>query len=217
MRLIPDTTGRFPTRPFYSEEELDSVALVALGQIERPSERYPVNTTELCAIAARKNCSVEVEADLPEGVDAKIQFFINGAALISVTSAKSSLNRLRMSIAHEVGHLILHKEIISESQMQDGVFEISVGESAPSEAYDWLEWQASFFGASLLMPRNALVAWLRENRNCTILPYRVKENEWESLIGAIATDFSVSKEATRIRTGKLRILIADDGQRGLFT
>ncbi len=65
-------------------------------------------------------------------------------------------NRLRFSLAHEIGHFILHKEIYNSfkitslEKFYQFVIEIS------GEQYGFLETQANIFANFLLVPRNRL-------------------------------------------------------------
>lgn len=216
VRIISDRTGRFPNRVFYTRDELEGRALATLASISRPLAHYPVTMKELCEITTMQRFSVELEADLPEGIDANIQFFDSGTGLILLNSARASKSRLRMSMAHEIGHLVLHRDIIYGAALQNGFYEIPVGDHAHSQGYDWLEWQASYFAASLLMPREALVEWLKKNKDCVSLPFRANTPERLSVIGGVADDFLVSSEAVRIRFDDLRLIIEEDGQAELF-
>lgn len=64
--------------------------------------------------------------------------------------------RYRFTLAHEVGHLILHRGLIesvhprSITEWQDFILNVD------KEAYDWLEWQAYSFAGLLLVPRSFL-------------------------------------------------------------
>lgn len=65
-------------------------------------------------------------------------------------------NRLRFSIAHEIGHLVLHKKIYAEfsiSELED--FYNFINE-IPGKEYGYLETQASKFANYLLMSRDVL-------------------------------------------------------------
>lgn len=64
--------------------------------------------------------------------------------------------RYRFTLAHEVGHLILHKDLIeairpkSVTEWQNFILNVD------KEAYDWLEWQAYSFAGLVLVPRSSL-------------------------------------------------------------
>jgi len=64
--------------------------------------------------------------------------------------------RYRFTIAHEVGHLVFHSQLMSAvrpnsvSEWKDFVLGID------EDAYDWLEYQAYTFAAAVLVPRSEL-------------------------------------------------------------
>lgn len=65
-------------------------------------------------------------------------------------------SRYRFTLAHEIGHLALHKDLIesfrplSIGDWKDFVLQVD------DEVYDWLEWQAYTFAGLLLVPRKFL-------------------------------------------------------------
>jgi len=64
--------------------------------------------------------------------------------------------RYRFTLAHEVGHYLLHSDLIASFHPQSITewrkFILAIDE----EPYDWLEWQAYSFAASVLVPRVSL-------------------------------------------------------------
>jgi len=64
--------------------------------------------------------------------------------------------RYHFTLAHEVGHLILHRDLIksfhpkSVTEWQNFILNVD------EEAYDWLEWQAYSFAGLLLVPRSSI-------------------------------------------------------------
>jgi Zn-dependent peptidase ImmA (M78 family) len=66
------------------------------------------------------------------------------------------LSRYRFTLAHEVGHIIFHSDIISsihpKSVSEWAGFILRIDE----DTYDWLEWQAYTFAAAVLVPRSTL-------------------------------------------------------------
>ena len=64
-------------------------------------------------------------------------------------------NRQRFTIAHEIGHLILHRDRISNAVHVDKEFRITLGlrrDTQSALGTDQMEIQANQFAASLLMP-----------------------------------------------------------------
>lgn len=66
------------------------------------------------------------------------------------------INRLRFSIAHELGHFVLHKEVF-ESIPRESVEEwISFMQEMPDKEYGFLEYHANEFAGRLLVPVDEL-------------------------------------------------------------
>ena len=65
----------------------------------------------------------------------------------------SSEGRLVFTIAHEVGHWVLHRQYI-EAQEKDGSRQIIVSKKGNSK--ETIEWQADYFASCLLMPEKEI-------------------------------------------------------------
>lgn len=65
-------------------------------------------------------------------------------------------NRLRFSLAHEIGHLVLHKKIYESFQIISDSDFYKYYELLPQEEYSKLEVQAFIFAGYLLVPRDIL-------------------------------------------------------------
>jgi hypothetical protein len=150
------------------------------------------------------------------------------------------LGRFRFTAAHETGHWRLHRPHYLKNTSQMKLFD----ESADKPAYicrssarkERVEWQADFFAACLLMPREMIVkAW--EERRGSLKPMALDDlRKHEAEISSpriarrgglgpdratmdtalldwygrpLAEQFQVSPEAMRIRLEELRLLVRD--------
>jgi Zn-dependent peptidase ImmA (M78 family) len=118
-------------------------------------------------------------------------------------NTRTSRKRQRFTIAHEIGHLILHEGtplIVDHSIRIDRRNEVS------SIGTDSQEIEANAFGAALLMPHKFVVDHVKE--------FVAKANESrrdfsrDQLISELAGDFEVSTEAMGFRLINLGILAA---------
>jgi hypothetical protein len=66
-------------------------------------------------------------------------------------------NRLRFSMAHEIGHLILHQDVFSKIQYASIDEWISFFQNIPEDQYYWIEQHAYEFAGRLLVPREKLI------------------------------------------------------------
>jgi Zn-dependent peptidase ImmA (M78 family) len=70
--------------------------------------------------------------------------------------------RFRFTLAHEVGHLILHRNIRPDSitrerkKIVDTRQQLRLGRGVQRSELDWIEWQANQFASALLLPRPIL-------------------------------------------------------------
>jgi Zn-dependent peptidase ImmA (M78 family) len=116
--------------------------------------------------------------------------------IIGVNSAHAP-TRQRFTIAHELGHLLLHpgKPMILDRAR------VNLRNSVSSMATDTQEIEANQFAASLLMPRDFLFGELK----------RMPAKQSDLLIDGLAQKFNVSREAMRHRLVNLGFLPSSSG------
>jgi len=126
-------------------------------------------------------------ADLPKGILGLTNF---DRRLVSVSGSITNDGRRRFTVAHEIGHIVLHRSILEAGLVQPSMF---ISESAAAAQDDSMEWQANFFAAALLMPREAVAARFGRDARAgrLVAPERV------------ADAFGVSREAATIRLQEL--------------
>ncbi|MFH1702987.1 MAG: ImmA/IrrE family metallo-endopeptidase [Nitrospirota bacterium] len=86
-------------------------------------------------------------------------------------------NRLRFSVAHEIGHLILHSDIFSKIQYSSIPEWIDFFQKIPDEEYYWIEQHAYEFAGRLLVPRERLIEKLN---NAIALVEKSGFNSWDT-------------------------------------
>lgn len=120
-------------------------------------------------------------------------FIKDGTPIIGV-NALHHPNRQRFTIAHEVGHLLLHRaEIIRQIHVDKG-FPMLMRDTASAAGVDEIEVEANFFAAELLMPEELLARSLQGQS------FDVDD---EGAVGALAKEYKVSTAAMRFRLGNL--------------
>ena len=70
-------------------------------------------------------------------------------------------NRTRFTLAHEIGHLILHYEIFQELKIKTESDLYKLTENTSNEDYKWLEYQAYSFAGHVLVPSTLLVSEIK--------------------------------------------------------
>ncbi|MFA6636186.1 MAG: ImmA/IrrE family metallo-endopeptidase [Candidatus Omnitrophota bacterium] len=114
----------------------------------------------------------------------------------------SHSSRFRFSLAHEMGHYLLHYRIYQDNDLFKTVEDWKdIVESIPEEQYTWLEFQAYEFGGQILVPldhlqnRYKIQAEKVRKTQATEDPVLIKEFAIELL----AEDFAVSTGTIRRR------------------
>jgi hypothetical protein len=118
--------------------------------------------------------------------------------------------RLRFSVAHEIGHLVLHRDIYAGFQHTSAKEWFDYISAIPDAEYGWVEWQAHEFAGCLLVPPDALrVAFQNAIQTAQAAGYTNWLAADEAALDYIATrvgpKFGVSAEvvAKRLRVEKL--------------
>ena len=116
--------------------------------------------------------------------------------------------RYRFSLAHEVGHLLLHSDLYREVQLRSFEDWLSFQDTLDPDLRDSLEWQARSLAGRILVPTDPLA------REAQAVLEAVKERlpkgvKTEMLFGRLAIPlgdtFNVHEEVVRIRLAGDRI------------
>lgn len=96
--------------------------------------------------------------------------------------SKKQENRLRFTFAHEVGHLVLHKQQIENAPFNSKDEWLQFRANLKEEYDSWFEWQAHEFAGRLLVPKIDLITEI-ENLKDKIEQFRgVSINKDEEMI-----------------------------------
>ncbi len=117
-------------------------------------------------------------------------------------------NRLRFSLAHEMGHFVLHKDIWSSFKIKETLDFYKLIKEIPQETYYRLEFQAKKFADYLLLPREILIIErekaIEEIKSHKITIKELKKNELNSYLAVpIAKAFFVSEDVAQIALNSL--------------
>ena len=133
MKMVRDTTGRFPQRPHYSQEELDRECEVIVSSFlkqRRGAAFLPITTDELSILIEQHATSLDPYADLSrfgEDVEGMTAFRPDGETEVFISERLSNEshreNRLRTTLAHEFGHLTFHRDLWADLFVGGQMFE----------------------------------------------------------------------------------------------
>lgn len=116
-------------------------------------------------------------------------------------------NRLRFTIAHEVGHLVLHRDIFLDLAINspEDLYRASRGMS--EEDYKWLELQAYMFAGHVLVPSDLLLSEV--NSRLKLSGKKLTPEELYPISQDLLDLFQVSGEVLVRRLGKEGIIDQD--------
>lgn len=145
-------------------------------------------------------------------------YFIDISAetiLIEQTLIDNNDIRYRFTLAHELGHTLLHHDYFYQDENQMTLFDIQefdIGEEyRPLTKYDigkafnkdlsdrniteldWIEWQANAFASSILIPKKSLITFYREYNK-------------SNLIYDVSKKFNTSVEVAKYRCKNLELI-----------
>lgn len=138
-----------------------------------------------------------------------------GTVLIDDSLSEKMETRLRFTLAHELGHWILHQHFYRMTENRacrsyrgQRTYTSHHQVKSPIE---WTEWQADTFASAILIPRPALRESLRKFLVQNKLSWRKisdfsdnrNREKYTDFLAIIAKEYGVSKEAARIRMNKL--------------
>jgi Zn-dependent peptidase ImmA (M78 family) len=92
---------------------------------------------------------------------AHTEAFLSGDLKEIVYDPQTSEVRTRFSIAHEVGHFVLHKEIIAKLRPTSYEDWKEIQQTIPDAFWGRVEYQAREFAGRLLVPRELIIAELK--------------------------------------------------------
>jgi Zn-dependent peptidase ImmA (M78 family) len=113
----------------------------------------------------------------------------DGMPIIGVNSLHPP-NRQRFTIAHECGHLILHRDLIAREVHIDKKFSVLRRDDKSASGTEQVEIAANRFAAELIMPHSFLLKALGN---------QIVDIDDSELVDRLAREFKVSAEAMRIR------------------
>tara|TARA_R110002110_G_scaffold91244_13_gene237229 strand:+ start:220 stop:939 length:720 start_codon:yes stop_codon:yes gene_type:complete len=224
-----DTTGRLPARPVFAKSEIEKLCTATVRQFLEDlygRARFPLETEDLKKLIERDTSDFDEFADLSaEGQDVEgfTDFFPDRLPVVRIDSRLAENprreRRLRMTLAHEYGHVLLHAPLWRKDAITDGVTMVSGQPAALSglamtpelpvdrqpgrHDVDWMEWQANYAAGALLMPYHAVADLLNEINHSAD---QTAEDHDRVLIAGVTGHFIVSWSAATVRLRQLGVL-----------
>jgi hypothetical protein len=119
MKWVADETGRFKYRPEYDRSELDGefeLLLSAFMVAKYGGVHFPISTDDLTVMIEKDASDLDLYADLSalgEDVEGVTEFYLARKPAVRIARELSlgdeGRHRLRTTLAHEYGHVKLHR------------------------------------------------------------------------------------------------------------
>lgn len=167
-----------PLRPRYTKIQ---------ALVEHLLERNKVRVPPVPILPIALNCGALVQHNLfDDDISGVLVRDAGGTAIIGVQSAHHPA-RQRFTIAHELGHLLLHQ---GDPVHVDKQFRLNFRSAVSATAQDIEEIEANAFAAEILMPDKFL------KRDAFRLSFDIED---ETQVRALAKRYAVSAQAMSIR------------------
>lgn len=138
---------------------------------------------DLDGIAHELGIPVDIDIHLLEDVSGKIERAIGTPSGCRITiNGRDHKNRQRFTLAHEIAHFVLHRDLIGDGVQDDAMYR--------SRLRSELETQANRYAADILMPAKLM---------------REKWRQGMTSFAGMAAAFGVSMDAARIRMEARRL------------
>jgi hypothetical protein len=222
MKWVRDRTGRFERRPYYHQQEIDVQCEEVLASYWRDrgkSPAFPMSTDDLTVLIEHEASELDLYANLAsEGRDVEgvTEFFPRKKPVVRIakylSDQPSRENRLRSTLAHELGLVVFHNFLwtldtgqVPRKSMRRATLKCRRAKILAAPQTDWMEWQAGYASGALLMP----ITPMRELVAGAFSEWGVaKRVEFASdrhfdLIDRVAAMFTVSRDAAGVRLLKL--------------
>lgn len=204
---------KFINVPFVTEKKIDEI--IDKMRTHDIYDGLMLDSDKLCSFLSRfYPITFDFETSLPDELMGKIEF--EELKITISKTLKSDINRWRFTLAHEVGHLILHYKILNNriSEKTDNELTMSFKYFVTEMTTRRLEFQANIFASHLLIPEESLMKlvyryFAKENIHSGHLyldHQPINQQIVFTFLNEISTKFGVSVEVAKIRLIGLKLL-----------
>lgn len=139
--------------------------------------------------------------------EAEIEGFLYGnlkSIAIDLDIYEEVYVRARFTMAHELGHLVLHRDMYSQYGAIDKIEQrLQFMRSIPEQSYWWFEWQAKAFAGLVLVPGDLLKEIVAQNvelvQKTGIRLKGPNDPNWDYICEGVKRPFDVSSQVVDIR------------------
>jgi Zn-dependent peptidase ImmA (M78 family) len=193
--------------PAWSKRDIDiqSAKILTSFQPKVLTALEPLNVDRLIEVVEDAlEIDFDITYDLPHGIEGCTSTTDNKVLIhADLADDPSSVKRFRATVAHEIGHALLHVPLLREysrnrifSQKKGEEKGIELYRNANCPAYKDPEWQAWYFAGAILMPKPAIDMLLKSGDS----------------LRSMAERFEVNPAFLKVRLRKLEVDIENIGQ-----
>jgi len=218
--------------PQYSAKDIENKAEEFIKFFDKTVLNAPTATPfEMIAEKLEQDYNIKIsfEAYLGKADDGTSEilgkFVFNPMSIYVSVSLKKEQNRFNFTFAHEIGHLVLHRNLTIKGYsngISDTKHDFVTGKKILVSPYDWIEWQANKFASCLLLPRETTLKAVVEkqleigiNKRIGFI-YLDKQScnlrDFLLILDHLQSIFQASKSTIEYRLNNLGILIDKRGQ-----
>lgn len=197
-----------------SKNDIDEISKEELDKINQDCliKAYGLSVTELSEFI-HSEYGIEIEHFDPKenkylgtcNIDQK---------LIGISKKIVNTPRELFVLGHELGHYILHQRLAINQELMnsfsDSEYDFSIRKYRLENPRHWVEWQANYFSASLLLPKTSIVAkaWQYSNSKNNLIFDDNYNNQKKigRIIEKLANHFNVSKTSIIYRLKELNMI-----------
>lgn len=211
LQLDIDIKGRYrPYVPYLTSQDIFNIAQ-NIG-----NKFLPVSLGRLDAILRFITpSSIIIDKPMPSNTLACYNF--QEDVLFVSSDLKNNINRRNFSIAHEIGHIVLHKQILTPF-FKDTSYCNSTHEASPSDkVINALEIQANKFASDLLLPRNIFLQETARRFHALDIKrplywdnQKYNQQACLNVCRYLSSFFQVSIEVIKLKLQEIGLLIVDN-------
>ena len=194
--------------PFLSKEDLARKAEQFLTD-HHPSRTVPVPIEQI--VEAKFNLDIVPVPGLQDSFDV-VAYITKDRTEIRVDQyvLEHRENRYRFSLAHELGHVVLHPELFEFLNFGDiAAWKQAMRESIPEKEYRYLEWHANEFAGAVLVPSAELITafgkWRQKVAELGLVLEEQADGVRDTIEEYVAKEFMVSPAVIHRRLESLKL------------
>lgn len=198
-----------------SKEDIDEISK---EEIDKISQDYLIKAYGLSVKDLREFIQLEYGIEIMH-FDPKENKYLGSCdidqKIIGISKKIVNTPRELFVLGHELGHYILHHRLSINQELMnsfsDSEYDFSTGKHRLENPRHWVEWQANYFSASLLLPKTSIVAktWQFSNSKNNLIfdDNYSNQKKFERIIERLANHFSVSKTSIIYRLKELNMIM----------